>query len=227
MSVTRFRKRKPHPISAERSLSDSDANVRSELIGKNLLAAQPVLNALAHIGFRIGTIADLFNRKLDYRAAVPILVRWLPEVSNPSVKEDIVRALPVRWAKPTAVLPLIEEFEQADERVAPSLKRAIANALSFIADDRVFEQISLLARDRRHGRAREMLALALGNMSDQRAVDVLIDLLVDDEVAGHAIMALGKLRADSAKARIRCFESHRNAWIRREAHKAIKRIEGK
>lgn len=43
-----------------------------------------------------------------------------------------------------------------------------------------------------------MLMLALAQTKNSKAVDVLRDLLDDDEVAGHAVMALGKLGAREA-----------------------------
>jgi HEAT repeat protein len=54
---------------------------------------------------------------------------------------------------------------------------------------------------------------------------VLIDLLDDDEVVGHAIIALGKLKSKKAYPAIERFATHPKAWIRKEAKKALARIE--
>ena len=190
------------------------------------MAEKPVLDELALFGLRLSAIADL-SRRPDCERAIPVLLRWLGKVNNAAVKEDIVRALSVPWARPIAAAPLINEFTNADMKTGVALKWAIGNALSIVADDGSFEAIADLARDRRHGRAREMLVLALGRMTQPAATDVLMELLADDEVAGHAIIALGKLRAERAKARIIGFQDHKMAWIRREARKAIKRIEAR
>ena len=69
-----------------------------------------------------------------------------------------------------------------------------------------------------------MLALALGNMHNPRAVDVLTDLLDDEEVVGYAVMALGKLRASAARERLETLTKHPNKWVRREAQKALSRL---
>jgi len=66
---------------------------------------------------------------------------------------------------------------------------AIGNALWIVADDSVFEDIAALAADPKHGKAREMVVVALGNMQNPEAVEVLRRLLRDDQVAGHAVMA--------------------------------------
>jgi HEAT repeat protein len=70
-----------------------------------------------------------------------------------------------------------------------------------------------------------MLAVALGNMRDPRAVDVLVELLDDEEIAGHALMALGKLKARAAMPAIRRFLEHPKPWFRKEAERALAKIQ--
>jgi HEAT repeat protein len=184
-------------------------------------AAKPLDEALASEGFP--HIEEL--RKLrEYREALPILLEWLPKISNYRVKESIVRALTVSWAKPSATPVLIEEFRSADES-ADSYKWAIGNALETIGDPRVANELIEILRDKRHGSARQMLAIALGKIADLRAGDVLTDLLDDDGMTGHAIIGLGKLRDPRARPRIAPFLNSKNAWIRREARKALDRID--
>ncbi len=50
----------------------------------------------------------------------------------------------------------------------------------------------------KHGTSRQMLALALARFSGERPIRVLINLLRDNDVNGHAVMALGKLGAPMA-----------------------------
>ena len=88
-----------------------------------------------------------------------------------------------------------------------------------------FDEIASLARDGRYGDSRKMLALALGRMKKEpRAVDVLLELLEDD-IAGHAIIGLRMLKAKRAKARIEPFLDHERAWVRREAKRAVTALE--
>ncbi len=105
------------------------------------------------------------------------------------------------------------------------LKLAIAQALAVVADDSVCDDIIELAQDHRHGKARQMIVLALGNMKDPRAIETAMQLLNDEVVAGHAIMALGTLKAKCSKDCLKPFLRHRRAWIRREAQKAVQRID--
>ncbi len=198
---------------------------RQRIVAINKQAAVGVIADLVEAGYPVEWVSDLFNEPMDYRSAIPILRRWLSKIDNLDVKEAIVRALSVRWAKPFVAPDLIVEFLHAPDYSTSSYKWAVGNALSVVADDSVFEDIVKIAQDRQHGRAREMVAVALGNMKNPHAVDVLIELLEDDEVSGHALLALGKLKASKAKAYIEPFLTHPKAWVRKEARRALAKIE--
>jgi HEAT repeat protein len=137
---------------------------------------------------------------------------------------DLRRAHHVPTQRVVAI-GFIAEFRNAPFDQPLGIKWAAGNALAEVADDRVFDDLVELATDKHHGRAREMVAVALGNMRNPRAVDVLVDLLADEEVAGHAIMALGKLKAVTARPHIERFLQHPKAWVRREATRALAKID--
>jgi hypothetical protein len=137
--------------------------------------------------------AGIHAPRFDYVAAAPILIQWLPRAQTPLIKERIVRSLTGEEAAiPDALKPLVSEFRHAaDEDWA--LKWAIGNALSTLADASIVDELVVLAKDRRHGRSREMLMDALARTKDERALDALVELVDDDDVAGHAISALRRL----------------------------------
>jgi HEAT repeat protein len=193
-------------------------------IEEYLTAAAPVLQDLAQAGVHVDRISADQLIQQDYKAAIPILLRWLQRVDNLRIKEAIVRSLSVPWAKPTAAPALVDAFRQAPDD-PPGLKQAIGNALSIVADDSVFQDIVALARDKRHGQARVMVVEALANMRDPRAVDVLCELLADEEVAAHAVVTLGKLKAARARPQIEPFLNHSEGWVRKEAKRALAKID--
>jgi len=188
-------------------------------------AAAPVRADLAAVGFEVDAIRDLRHLGTRYQAAIPVLIRWLPIATHDAVRDDIVHALGVPWA-PAAAPALVAEFRRAAPGPRQGQRWSIASALADAAHDAVFEDVAELARDRAYGRDREMLALALGRMSDPRAVHLLLELATDDEVCGHAAMALGRLRATAAAPVLRELTRHPRRWVRREAAKALKRIPG-
>ncbi|CAM2877319.1 HEAT repeat domain-containing protein [Hathewaya histolytica] len=59
---------------------------------------------------------------------------------------------------------------------------------------------------------------------DLKAISILIELLKDDDVNGHAIMALGYFKNDELIKYIEPFLHHEKSWIRKETEKAIKKI---
>lgn len=191
---------------------------------------QRVAAALRNVGIKVDTVYDLVNSKSSYRSAIPILVEFLPTIGDPRVKEGVVRALAVKEAAGDEAVAraLVAEFRAIHVDAEPPLqllKWVIANTLSVVAGDPVLGEIADLARDARHGKAREMLAEALGNMSAPAAIDVLLELLQDDEVAGHALVALGKLKARRARSAIERFLDHPKPWVRKEAKRALARIQ--
>jgi PBS lyase HEAT-like repeat-containing protein len=190
---------------------------------------QRVAAELRAVGIKVDSVYDLVNSRRSYKEAIPALVRVLPSVQDTRIKEGVVRALAVKEAIGEDVArAMIREFEAIDPSAQPSeqaLKWAIADTLSVVARDPVFEKVTALVRDKQHGKAREMLAEALANMKDPRAVDVLVELLDDDQIAGHAIVALGKLKARAAEPAIERFLDHPKAWIRKEAKRALAKIQ--
>jgi HEAT repeat protein len=186
-----------------------------------------ILADLTAVGYPTRSLADLRHSGLRYREAVPVLLRWLVQVNDPKVKEEIVRALSVPWAGPTATRPLIEQFRLVDDAIDPNgmgLRWAIGNALDVLFDDSNFDALSQLAADRRFGPARQMIVLGLGKSKRPEAVHTLLDLVDDPDVDGHAVKALGKLKAPAARAALEGKLDDRRAWVRSEARKALAKL---
>jgi HEAT repeat protein len=209
---------------AESYLGDRQPVKRIRNMEEIIKVSAPILDDLTHLGFEVNSISDLYTKKINYKDAIPLLLYWLPNVNNIFVKEAIVRAISVSWAKPVAAPILINEFIKAGTGYS-SLKWAIGNALSIVANDSVYKEIINLVQDTRNGKAREMLVIALGEMKEPQVEDVLINLLSDEQMVGYAIIALGKLKSKKAFPEIEKFQLHSEPWIRREAKKALTKIE--
>lgn len=198
---------------------------RKTLISDAVEASKPIISELSREGIQIASLSELLNTSIDYRNAIPVLLRWLPKAKNPSVKETIIRALTVKWAKPIATQPLIDEFRKLPETEEMGLKWAIGNALAVTANDDSFDDIVNLVRDKKHGRSREMLAVALGNMKNPRSTEILIELLDDEQITGHVLIALRKKAPAEAKDKIEEFLEHPKPLIRNEAKTVIAKID--
>jgi len=186
-------------------------------------ARSTVFTALAEAGFSVERIGEL--RRSDYRAAIPILLEWLPRVEDPYLRWAIVSALGVSWARPAAAPALIEEFHRAGDW-PHGYKWAVGQALGDVADDSVWEGLVPLVCNPQHGHARQGVVMAFGRLRQPRAVDVMMALLGDRDaqIVEQALDALGRLQAGRALPRIEILTTHPDRWVRRAAARALVRI---
>lgn len=136
----------------------------------------------------------------------------------------MVRGLATEEARGVAERPLLDEFysERSDDLV----KLAIGCTIEYLMDRGLCDEVLKIIQDKRHGRTRWMFVQALGKVEgDPRAIDVLIELLKDEEVAFDAMVALEKLRAEKALPYLRPFLDHPKMVLRNRARRIIAAIE--
>lgn len=184
-----------------------------------------IVEALRGEGIHVSSVFELVNSPEP--RAITVLLSFLDQNMDPWIKEGLVRALSIKQARPVALLPMIAEFKRPN--ISDSLRWSIGNAIEVLATEEALGELVEIVRDKRYGRARQMIVLAIaklkGARQDTGALDALSHLLDEDEVRGHAIAALGRLRVLSAREKITQFVADPNAWIRREAKKALERID--
>jgi len=206
-------------------------NLDPDAPGEVMTTPPELARDLGAVGVPISDLWELVNAKVQYKAAIPVLIDWLrnveqrvPGPGQSRVREGLVRALSVPAGRPGAAPALMEEFRKASDHSETGLGWVIGNALSIAADDSVFDEIAALAQDPGYGRARQMIVLGLGRSKDPRAVPLLVGLLGDGDVAAHAVMALGRLRPPGVRSAVERLLDHRQALVRREAKKALARL---
>lgn len=204
---------------------------RLRVVEQNKKDGAPIVLELNAAGFPVQWIDDLYNRRFDYRGAIPLLLAWLPRVKNPDIKTSIVAALSVPWARPSAWPVLLREFRRA-RSVTPremSDKWTIGNALAVVADDSVFDGLRQLLLDPRHGEARGALPLALPNMKKNRAAaaELAVKALEDRELAFAAMEALRKMNVFDERAvrSVEVFLSDADSEWRRAARSTLAKSE--
>lgn len=182
-----------------------------------------LLEELADVGYPVESVADLRSSGSRYRAAVPVLVRWLDLSEDTFEKEEIVRALSVPWARDEALDPLIALFRSVPVTGQENelLRWGIGNALEVLWADSRFDELVALARDESFGKAREMVVLGLGRSKRPEAGRVLIELLDEPVVSGHAVKALRKLKVPEARPHLERMLDDDRAWVRKEAQRAL------
>lgn len=172
----------------------------------------------------VNTIADLLYQPINtYKKAVPILMEWLPKIAYKSAKEDIARTLSTPWAKPEASKALIKEFKRIGEE--NSLNWAIGNGISITAMESDVDDLLEIISNKKYGTSRQMIVQYIYKFKDPRIVTKLISLLDDEDVQGHAIYALGRLKSKIALNNIKTFLTDSRTWLRNAAKKSVEQIE--
>jgi hypothetical protein len=206
-------------------------------VARNLADAAPIARELAALGFDVEAPGDLYGQGLDYRSAIPLLIRWLPLIENPDVKGDLMRALSIEWARPAAARPLVDELRRAVGMAGPEYELVCAdaaNALSVVADDSIVDDVLELVQDERvEVEARAMLVEALGNMTDPRAAQAVVQVLESPADAWpqsrlllvYGLGALRRFRRPETRGVVERFLEHRDREIRAEAARALKAID--
>ena len=135
-----------------------------------------------------------------------------------------MRALTIRAARPAAAPELIRQFVESDDSSELGIRWVIANAISVVADDSMYEQVEGLVKEKRYGRSREMFVLWIGKSRNQRAEPLLLELLKDDDVLAQAIRGLGRRKGENLRAAIEPFLTHPRPLVRSEAKSALRRL---
>jgi len=157
-------------------------------------------------------------------------------VRTPDVKEAIARSLTGEAAADgISAKALVNEFGSAPDTAEWTLaKWAFGLALSTLADASVADELIDLLRQRRHGMARQMLCEALRRTNDPRAPEVLIGLIDDRDIGGHAIHALRSYGPKSSLPHLRrarpelekvLMDANASGFARRMARKSLERLD--
>lgn len=187
------------------------------------LAAEPILADLRLSGLALASIDDLLKPGLDYKAQLPLLVEWIPRCDDLAVREVLVRALAVPGARKTNAAPLLlGEFKEARTQ---GYRWAVALALTGAARPEDAETVVQLFRDPQYGASRQELARVVARLRPPGALQVLVAALDDEDVAGHAVEALGYLGDPQAIAHLMPMTSHPKPWVAKVAAKAIAKLE--
>jgi len=200
--------------------------------------ARPLLDALEAAGVEtadFGRFGISSHHTFDFARAAPIIVDWLPRIADPNVKEAMVRSLAgQRAARGEGARRLLAEFNRPEYASQVGLCWAIASTLATLAGPSDADAIIDILQESRHGTARQMLCDALVRTRDHRRVGVLLDLIDDDDVAGHAISALRRISdrdriTERMRPKLEAVLARPSAtpYAKRAARSAMKALQGR
>ncbi len=194
--------------------------------------AEPVKAALAAAGVNTREFGRFVNRPVpgviepahfDARQAMPILLAWLPRVTNEKLRETMVRHLAIKTRDGLVADALLQEFRRPG---SATHKWVVADTLAFTCDSRHFAAITGLAADNSHGIGRQPLIRMLWRVKTPAADEILLNSLADPDTALAAMSALRR-RLGNADARphIAPLLGHPDQHVRGAARQQLRRID--
>jgi hypothetical protein len=190
---------------------------------------------LAEVGVRVRDVWDLVNTSARYPDAIPVLLRWLDRVeevpaeieAKAKLREGLVRAVSVSYARPAAARPVIAQFSRVADPSGLGIGWVLGNALRTVADESVADELAALLRDRRLGRAREQIFEAVPRIAKARPdiVPLVRSLLDDETVRAFVIAALGQVRDTESRDQIARYLDSEHVLTRRNAKTAVRRLD--
>jgi hypothetical protein len=193
---------------------------------------QPVKAALAAAGIQTRDFGHFVNRivpgviepvHFDAARAMPVLLEWLPCVSNERVREAMVRHLAVKTGGSQPADTLIQEYRRPG---SANYKWVVANSLAFACARQHFAAITELAADSSPGIGRQPLIEMLWRVKTPAADQTMLDALACPDTALAAMSALRR-RLGNADARphITPLLSHADQRVSRAARQHLQRID--
>lgn len=184
---------------------------------------QELVNDIREKGYNItdyNEIDSILNSK-SKDDLIPILIKYLKETEFEMHKDFLVRRLGVKGFHEVTGY-LLKEFKNPYSGVG--YRWAIGNSLSIILDKKHEKEYIEIIKNKRYGTGRQMVVITLGKLRSTDAIPVFLDLLDDEDIDGHILVALGYYKDPGLIQYIEPFLKHKNTWIRKETEKAIKKL---
>lgn len=172
-------------------------------------------------GYSIESMHELELITKKEKDLVPVIIKHIKLVEPINLKEWLLGCIKKRGLYEASDF-LLKEFKDSNDKL---YQWSIGDALEIIKDPSICDELITIAVDKSYGRARERIVAALGYYKENIKIrKILVDLLEDKDVTGHALEALKKCGEKEDITFIEPYLLHKNAWIRKEAEQAIKQI---
>lgn len=152
---------------------------------------------------------------------LPIAIRYYQQSTKKNEKNFFMGLFHYKGFE--EVIPMLLEDFYSD---SPLVDRwAIGDRLYQICSKKYIDDYLKIITTPNYGISRQMVVLLFGKLKVEEAIPVLINLLDDSDVTGHAINALSQYKREKIRPYFERFLNHKNSYYRREAQKAIKKLD--
>jgi len=191
---------------------------------------QRLLEEIRSRGYDVELLEELRERYggSGYEDLVDLLVDELNTTESEGLVASLAGALNHRSARGLAAGALIEAFRRWSRTFDNDMcltRDLLSGAIDTTSTKADGESLRNLLEDPKHRPHIALLIPSYGRSLGKEAVPVLLELLGDRRNSDMAIRTLGNLRAVEAEKCIEAFLHDDDAHVRREARKAMKKIE--
>lgn len=182
----------------------------------------PFLQELRELGY-IFEIPDQVKGFLPKHKAIilPIAIRYYQQVKHFNEKDYFMSFFHFKGFEEVIPMLLVDFYSDI-----PQLTRNfIGDTLYQIRSKKYVGDYLKIIANSEYSHSRQMVVLLVGKLKVENAIPILIKLLDDEDVRGHAIAALGEYKKVELRKHFERFQDNKNSFIRREALKALKKLE--
>lgn len=174
----RFKELLRKPNKSQEEVEEKE-KVRLELESALEKDEMPLINDLRKVGVNVSSAWDLVNTPKSYKKAIPVLIENLSKPYHSKNKEGIVRALAVKEAVGgTACKAVLNEYHNTPEE-DHFLRWAFGNTMTVIITEECIDDVIEIVLNESNGESRQQFVAALGKLKSPRAKEPLQQLLND------------------------------------------------
>lgn len=185
------------------------------------------MNELRDLGFEFETSNDALGFIPKHKKViVPIAIKYYQlakEIEKPNEQNFFLSFLYIKGFDD--VVPMLLE-DYYSEKTSDLTRWFISDCINKIRSKRFVKEYVDIVTCKRFGLNRQMIVLLLGKLKEESAIPILIDLLEDEDVRLHAIIALGDFKREDFRCYFERFQNSTHSGCRKYAKAAIKKLDG-
>lgn len=183
----------------------------------------PFEQELRNLGFQF-EISEQIKQFLPKhkKTILPIAIKYYKQAKYDNEKNFFISLFHFKGFEEVAPLLIKDFFAPA----TPALTRwLISDCLYQIGSKKYIDDYLKIISNAEYGESRQMIVLLVGKLKEEKAIPVLINLLEDEEVRLHAIIALGDFKREEFRPYFERFCNAKHSGWRKYAKVALKKLD--
>jgi len=174
---------------------------------------------------KFDTIKEFLKDEKYQNDIIEFLENNFEKIQQDNIKSYALKLVHIKGFD-KAVPFLLDAFKKSNDNKS-DYKWRIGNALETIGTKNIdyINEMKKIVLDKQHGSSREMMVLALGKSKNETIISTLINLLNDETIYQHVLIALSKFGKPELRQYFERFLNHEKSNIRYNAKKAIEKID--